>query len=154
MKASQLKEFVIEPVLEALGLKSGLATKMLLGTACMESNCGEYISQYPKGPAKGIYQMETATAKDIINNYLAYKKPLKEKVFSFYMNGYDLDFNLRTNMAFATAMARCHYLRQPGAIPDTLEGQAKYWKKYYNTEGGAGHPEEYIQKWKKHVGEF
>ena len=32
---------------------------------------------------------------------------------------------------------------------DSLEGQAGYWKKYYNTEGGKGDPEHFIESVKK-----
>jgi hypothetical protein len=34
-------------------------------------------------------------------------------------------------------------------MPNSLEGQAGYWKKYYNTEGGKGDPEHFIESVKK-----
>lgn len=39
------------------------------------------------------------------------------------------------------------YLRQQTSepIPETLEDQAAYWKKYYNTSAGAGKPEDFIR---------
>ncbi|MBT6031882.1 MAG: hypothetical protein HOH19_04850 [Kordiimonadaceae bacterium] len=37
---------------------------------------------------------------------------------------------LRLNLTFATAASRLHYYRVPEEIPDTLERQAEYWKKY------------------------
>ena len=39
------------------------------------------------------------------------------------------------------------YLRQRTSemIPITLEDQAAYWKKYYNTSAGAGKPEDFIR---------
>jgi len=49
-------------------------------------------------------------------------------------------------------MARIHYLRIADKIPSTLEGQAAYWKKYYNSEKGAGTVEEYIANYKKYNG--
>ncbi len=45
----------------------------------------------------------------------------------------------------ACLFSRLHYLRQPGAVPDTLAGQAEYWKKYYNTICGKGTVERYIE---------
>lgn len=48
---------------------------------------------------------------------------------------------------FAVLMARCHYLRRPEPIPYTLDEQAAYWKRYYNTVLGAGDPEDYIRHW-------
>ena len=35
------------------------------------------------------------------------------------------------------------------SIPTDLEGQADYWKKYYNTEGGKGDPEHFVEAVKK-----
>jgi len=48
-------------------------------------------------------------------------------------------------------MCRIHYLRVPEPIPDTIQGQAAYWKMHYNTELGAGTPQEYILSWYRFV---
>ena len=42
-------------------------------------------------------------------------------------------------------MCRVHYYRAPTKLPEAedLDGLAHYWKKYYNTELGAGKPEEF-----------
>lgn len=45
---------------------------------------------------------------------------------------------------------RLHYLRCPGAVPTELQGQAEYWKKYYNTSAGKGTAAEYIENWKRY----
>jgi hypothetical protein len=34
-------------------------------------------------------------------------------------------------------------------MPNTIEGQAAYWKKYYNSEGGKGDPEHFVEVVKK-----
>lgn len=141
----QIRQLIIKPVLETLGLYSKEAEDLLYGTACKESNCGEYISQYPAGPAKGIFQMEPATANDIYNNYLKYKPDLKARVDALRCDGLTLEENLMGNLYYAAAMCRVHYLRQPGAIPKDLQGQAEYWKKYYNTSGGKGMAAEYVK---------
>jgi len=44
-------------------------------------------------------------------------------------------------------MCRLHYLRVPTAIPATLEDQAVYWKRHYNTALGAGTPARYLHNW-------
>jgi len=36
-------------------------------------------------------------------------------------------------------------------MPNTIEGQADYWKKYYNTEGGKGDPEHFVEAVKKYL---
>jgi hypothetical protein len=37
-------------------------------------------------------------------------------------------------------------------MPNTLRDQADYWKKYYNTEGGKGDPDHFmneVKRWMK-----
>ena len=36
-------------------------------------------------------------------------------------------------------------------MPSSIDGQADYWKKYYNTEGGKGDPEHFIEACKKYL---
>ena len=55
------------------------------------------------------------------------------------------------NDILSTCIARVHYLRRKEAIPKDLEGQARYWKQYYNTPKGKGTVEEYIRNYKKYV---
>ena len=61
MKAVQIKDLVIIPALEKIELYSPEAVTLMLGTACVESQCGEYLQQVPSGPALGIFQIEMAT---------------------------------------------------------------------------------------------
>lgn len=42
--------------------------------------------------------------------------------------------------------ARLLLSNKPGTIPNTLEGQAKYWKEHYNTSSGKGTVEDFINK--------
>lgn len=145
----QLRELIIAPVLKTLGLYSKEAEDLIFGTACVESGCGEYIAQLGGGPAKGIYQMEPATAKDIYANFLKYKPDLQAKLDALRCEGLTLEENLVGNLYFATAMCRIHYLRQPGAIPSDLEGLAEYWKKYYNTPLGKGTVNKFVEAYRR-----
>lgn len=152
MNGKQLRELVIRPTLYALGLWSREAEDLLFGTACQESHCGEYIRQLGCNGmvgAFGIYQMEIATARDIYDNYLKYKGDLHRKVETMRGTGQSVSDALIGNLAYATAMARIHYLRVPAAIPTTLDAQADYWKRHYNTYKGKGTPEEYIENYKR-----
>ena len=144
----QLREVIIKPVLETLGLYSKEAEDLLYGTACVESGCGEYIVQVGKGPAKGIFQMEPATARDIYANFLKYKPDLQARVDALRCDGLSLEENLTGNLYYATAMCRVHYLRQPGAIPKDSYGQARYWKDFYNTALGKGTVEKYLKAYR------
>ena len=147
MNAKQLRAFVIKPTLQATKLWSQAAEDLLCETACQESHCGEYIRQLNCTGyvgAFGIYQMELATARDIYDNYLAYHTGLKKLVEEIRGPNMSITDALMLNLAYATIMARIHYLRDPKPIPTTREGRAEYWKRVYNTKFGKGKPEEYL----------
>ena len=61
--------------------------------------------------------------------------------------GQTFEENLTSNMHYGAAICRFRYYRTPEALPDEegdLEGQAAYWKRYYNTPLGAGNEGKYI----------
>ena len=149
----QLEADVIIPVLLYLAPDipySKAAVELLLGTATVESNRGDYIRQLGGGPALGIYQMEPATYSDIYDNYLRYNKHLMEKIEALRspssLGGEKSQ--LIGNLFYATALARVHYKRVPKSLPleGDLEGMANYWKDYYNTHLGAGTIAHYMEK--------
>jgi hypothetical protein len=151
MNAGQLLNYIIRPVLRDLGLWSEPAERLVLGTACQESACGQYVHQI-EGPALGIYQCEAASHDDIWDNYLDFNLDLSKKVQRWYINTTnELSDELPGNLYYATAMCRIHYLRVPEPIPDTLPGQAALWKLRYNTPKGKGTVEEYIHNWRRFI---
>lgn len=154
MNPKQLRELVIRPVLKEMNAWSAEAEDLILGTACQESHCGEYIRQLGCSGtvgAFGVWQMELATARDIYDNFLKYKPALKNTVDGFRGESQTIQDALTSNLAYACAMTRVHYMRQPGKIPADLRGQAEYWKKYYNTPQGKGTPDEYVKNWQKYA---
>lgn len=154
MNAKQLREYVIKPVLTKLNAWTPESEDLVLGTACQESFCGKYVRQIGcEGAvgAFGIWQMELATARDIYDNYLRYKPELRNAVDSFKSPNQSITDALMLNIGYACAMCRVHYLRQPGAIPKDLLGQAQYYKKYYNTPLGKATVEQYIENWEKYA---
>ena len=127
------------------------AVELLMGTCAQESHLGKYRKQIGGGPALGIYQMEPATFDDIVENYLSFNPSLKSKIMEASgVRGLKAG-DLVNNDKLSTCMARVHYLRVKEAIPSSLEGQARYWKKYYNTPLGAGTEEEYKSNYKNLV---
>ena len=151
MNSKQLFDTILD-TLEYCGMTcSDNVVNMIIETACVESNCGEYIKQI-KGPACSIFQIEPNTAKDIIQNYIVKNKPRLQNFNRLYNANLTLEQNLCTNLMFAIFMCRCFYLRIKEPIPSTVELRAKYWKKYYNTNLGKGTVEKYIKavdKYKK-----
>ena len=123
-----------------------------MGTAAQESHRGYYRRQI-KGPARGIYQMEPATERDIWINYLAYHQDLAAALHLICgVSGPD-PVALEFNLAYQTIMARIHYLRVKHPVPsvDSLDGQAQYWDKFYNCNPAKGFPNEYADNYRKFV---
>ena len=151
MKATQLRELVIVPALAKIDLFSPEAVALVLGTACVESQCGEYIKQIGTGPTLGIFQIEPATYHDLQCNFLEYRSELKAKLMALYCEGMSAEENLTCNLMFQATVCRLIYYRAPEAIPTDLAGMADYWKKYYNTSKGKGTPEKFMAAYKRYV---
>lgn len=158
---SHLREDIIVPTLKAIDAYSRNATELLMLTAAQESHLGKYLHQI-NGPAIGIFQMEPATHKDIWENYLKYKEELAWAVTNFGCPSNHFKNNgenhpeaeqMKGNLYYAAAMARCLYLRQKESLPehDDVVGMARYYKKYYNTPMGAATEEEAVENYKKFV---
>lgn len=145
MNNTQLREFIIRPTLIELGMYSQAAEDLVAGTIAQESDMGHFIKQRGAGPALGICQMEPDTHKDLWENFIQYRPHLSTKLRALSLSCHHDE--LIWNLKYAVAMCRVHYLRQPNAIPEDVEGQAAYWKKYYNTLLGKGTAEEYVHSY-------
>lgn len=132
---NQLRELITK-VLQDTNLYSDSAVELLMLTAAVESRLGTYIKQV-QGPARGIFQMEPATEKDLWDNYLKYKPNIVKDIQKYTLRHPD---ELRFNIAYAICMTRIHYLRCPETIPpaDDIRALANFWKKWYNTSAGKG----------------
>ena len=134
----QFRELVIKPTLEKLNLYSFDVEELLIFTMAAESNGGTYLRQI-KGPARGVYQMEPQTHFDIWQNYIRYNLKLG-MALAYHLQAHQSDDHERliTDLAYATAMARIHYLRVKEKIPNREQTGAlfDFYKLYYNTPAG------------------
>ena len=133
------------------------AVDLVLATGIVESRY-EYIRQMGDGPARSFWQVEPASAVDNLMHYLKHRKSLMGKCaeasmvdLKHWQNYDELVWAeiLEKNIAAGIIHCRLKYWRVPKRMPSTLEGQAAYWKKYYNTEGGKGDPEHFIESVRK-----
>lgn len=142
-KKTQLQD-LIERTLKEINLYSPAAVNLLLGTAAQESLFGTYLRQLGfnvgKG-AQGCFQMERPTFDDLKRRY-GDKFPVI-KSFTFEQLEWDLKAQI--------IMARIKYYSCPGPIPEDLNGQAKYYKQYYNSPLGAATVEDYLKNYDKYV---
>lgn len=159
MNNNQLRNLIVDILQEADTISLGKvkyyspqAEELLMGTAAVESALGYYIEQI-KGPAKGIFQMEPTTEQDIFDNYLAYREDIRDVVQYFSDGMFDYGHEMRWNLAYQIIMCRVHYLRVPVPLPSSMdiEGQANYWKSFYNTSLGKGTTAKYLAAYNKYV---
>ena len=160
MDSGQLRSIFIIPVIRTLAVTdvsskfqqvaSKEAEDLLVGTFAQESGCGRYVRELNSGPARGFWQMNPADHDDIWRKYLPNHAKLANAVLNLATCSKPPSAELLIdNIRYACAMARIHYLRIADKIPSTLEEQAAYWKKYYNSVLGKGTVEEYITNYKK-----
>jgi len=147
MNHEQLRTLIVRPVLKRLEKHipySEAAVELLMMTAAHESRLGEYIHQVG-GIAKGIYQMEQATADDIETNYLSYRPEMDEDILQMMCCDSICD-NLVGNLYYSTAMARVHYFRDKEPLPEIEDftGLGAYAKRVWNTEMGKATQEDYL----------
>ena len=116
-----------------------------MATCAQESHLGEYRHQI-HGPAVGIFQMEPEDHDDIWTNFLAYHFDLGTAVRQLSGQLAPIAADMQNNDPYAIAMARVHYERAPGVLPDAsdLTGLWNYYKQHYNTPGGAATQAEFV----------
>ena len=148
VEPNQLRELITEVLVE-LDLYSADACELLMLTAAQESHLGRYIMQVGNGPARGIFQMEPATEKDIWKNFLKFKPELAKKVGALVGEADWRALQLTGNLLYQIAMARLHYYRRPEALPSRgdIVAMAQYWKDHYNTYLGKGSIAEAIKNY-------
>ena len=142
MIIDDLRALVVRPALEALHMGGACAENLILGTGLAES--GFRALRQRKGPALGVYQCEPVTYQDILR-YLERREDIARRLRPLAAGSWPPEpEQLTWNLKFATAICRIHYWRKPGAIPESVEGQAAYWKHHYNTALGRGTVAHYL----------
>ena len=157
---TQIKS-LIKSTCEGMGDKfaSEDAITLIHETGVVESGY-KYLRQLGDGPAKSFWQIEPLSAVDNLQHYLKHRKSLMLRCAMVSMidlkhwqnNDERLWSNiLEKNISAAIVHCRIKYWRVPKSMPNTLEGRAKYWKKYYNTDQGKGTEEKYIDTVKEYL---
>ncbi len=155
LDVKQLGLQVVRPTLDYMGMGGPVAEALILGTAAQESGFHS-LHQVGGGPALGLWQMEPDTARDIWDNFLAFRLPERSKIRTLmipWLSGVD---QLGGNLYYACAMARLDYYRSPTKLPETvdLEALATLYKTVYNTAGGAASTGEWVDNYNRLVGPF
>ncbi|MDX1808313.1 MAG: hypothetical protein R3331_02110 [Sulfurospirillaceae bacterium] len=118
------------------------AIDLLSETAMSETHYGDTPDLHLHS-GYGIFQFDKPGFDDVVARTPQSTKDLIKKV-------YDIDIDqvsilaLQWSPLLSTIFARLFYMLRPGAIPDTIQGRAQYWKQYYNTFAGAGTVQHYL----------
>jgi hypothetical protein len=132
-------------------LYSPEAVELLMGTAAVESLLGKYRYQLSGGPARGIFQMEPTTEASIWRDMFPYKPGLAYCCQMLAGVKGPSTSALAENVVYQILMARYRYLWVKGALPKTLDEMGDYWKRGYNTAGGRGTAESFVEHYRKYA---
>jgi hypothetical protein len=98
-------EYVIQPTLKQLGVESQAAEKLLLATACYQSDMGHHLQQ---SDGIGIFGISEGTHKDVWDSHIALDCDLASNVRGMAsQHGFPKapHCELATNLRYATAIA-------------------------------------------------
>lgn len=153
--SKQLRELIVRPALKEIDLWSEAAENLLMGTAAVESSMGRFLRQTPTGPARGIYQMEEATFKDLTNYLLNRRSDLMVKIcFTWNYKKWPKFESIIWDLKFATAMARIRYIVVPDPLPEDYVNTAhlgEYWDQFYNRNPYDGTVADFIKRYNLYV---
>lgn len=149
MNSNQLRFEIVRPALRSIHMHSQAAENLIMGTAAQESRL-EYVRQLD-GPALSLFQIEPATYHDYWDKFLEFRPTIEMDILRAIATDRQPPADrLIWDIRFATIMCRIHYRRISDALPDPHDvwGMAHYWKRYYNTEKGAGTVDEFVKNYR------
>ena len=105
-----------------------------------ESNYGTANGTFREGYSGGIWQVDKIgfeSTKDV-NSHPRLQKRFDDIESQLGIKWYEVSWNQLEHPLYSCLASRLFLLNKPGAIPDTLEGKAEYWKTHYNSTLGSG----------------
>ncbi|QDP61509.1 MAG: hypothetical protein Unbinned8596contig1000_22 [Prokaryotic dsDNA virus sp.] len=148
MNKRQLLDLVVKPTLEEIpnGPSGETAIMMIIAH---ESRRGEFLKQWPTGPAWGLIQMEEATHDDTWKHGDSiWKNAVKLGIITerdVHPHHSRLAWDLRYNVF----MARQRLFMKPGALPSNLAILSHYLKKHWNSTHGSASDLSYMDDYLK-----
>lgn len=147
MKTGKLFTAYVQAVLERFQLPATPAAVQLLSMiAAHESGGFRYVKQMGNGPAKGLLQMEPVGLLEVVR----YSQVRPDRFTTLPdFTAIELD-QLVFDTELAIICARVFFMAKPEAIPNDIEGLARYAKKYWNTEAGKATAEDYANAYREY----
>lgn len=154
IKATELRDQVIRPVLQRLHQWSPVMENLLLGTAAQASQLGHTIKQ---GRALGLYGIEKESHQDVWDRYLAHHPDDASLVRGFASQREFLaepEQELISNMAYSTAIAWALYQGSEAGYPadaNDLEALALCWFRFFPRQTITETPSDFVSHYRKLV---
>ena len=153
MNKQQFYNYRVKPALKAMAnfgnYNTLAARRLMIVTAEVESNCGYKVKQ-EGGPAESEYQVEPPTLATVLFEWDAY---INNKEFAKLIDSFACHFDINSNMLnsplYATAIARGWYAMDKEPLPGYNDryGMWEYYKRVWNTDGGATTEEKFYKAW-------
>lgn len=125
------------------GAPANCAVDLMLETAAQETHCGQIADPTPNGAGRGLFQIDPIAFNDICQRARPNDVNLISQNFGINIRTVRHDA-LDHSPLLSAIFCRLFYKLLPAPIPATLVERAAYWKKYYNTELGAGTVGQYV----------
>lgn len=152
MNKQQLLELVVKPTLAAIPNGPSGETVIMMIIA-HESRRGEFLKQWPTGPAWGLIQMEEATHDDTWRHGDSiWDNAVKLGVITESHRRSDIHPHherLAWDLQYNVFMARQRLFMKPGALPTDLARLSRYLKKHWNSTHGAASETSYMDDYLK-----
>ncbi|MCP5160524.1 MAG: hypothetical protein H7A00_02490 [Hahellaceae bacterium] len=137
----ELRKQVVRPTLKVMGVWSDALETLLIETALVETYLtkqrGDNESQ-SKIRSEGIFGISPITHRLVWDKYIAQKPDLASNVRGLASQRAFLirpHAELRTNLAYASAIAAVIYLKTEKPLPATndLKTHAQFWRRHYHS---------------------
>lgn len=125
------------------------AIKLVAGTCCVETDFAKFPDRHPEKLGVGVTQFDQIGFDDLLDRTRPKHIRKFEKHYQVDWNSLKLE-DLAYDPDLACALTRLKYMLVPYPIPTSVTGQAKYWKRHYNTSAGKGTPEKYLLDFDEH----
>ena len=138
--AEKIRREAVRPALQALEPVipwTQTAENQVLNTGAHESGGFVHRVQIGNGPARGLWQMEQATFRDLYDRFLGGRANLRALVDTLWLNdGTDPWLQIEMNDQFAAAMCRIRYWDSAAKLtfdPRDVFESSRCWSQFYNT---------------------
>lgn len=119
------------------------ALAILIETAQQETQLGSIADRHPLKWGVGLCQFDKIAFDDVKQRTAKHKRDRIKRVF-----GLNIQEVKHESLAYSPLLSfifcRLFYMLIEEPIPETVNGRAKYWKKYYNTVKGKGTTVKYV----------